>query len=235
MGATLTMTPADILKYQSDLVRTGKCLPLGRMNKIAIGPSDDFRQAPADAFIAKYGRLIDFRDRFLPISQSLDHGMILVTAPMLGRDGRVGLPDVPDPAWMAPPRSKEEIEGIERVHNGHKYRVSPGDKDPYTREIVPGLDSSRYQAQMLPQRLEDRTDVLLEGTNFLVFSPVLYITFQPELAGELAGTVWTIDCLPNPADRTLMTLLVDRQTGETHFFGGRFDIRMPGEDVNSGD
>lgn len=235
MGAALTMTPADILKYQSELVRTGKGLPLGRMIKIAIGPSDDFRQTPADGFIKKYGRLIDLRDRFLPIAQSADRTMILVTAPLRGRDGRVGLPDVPDPEWVAPPRSKEEMEGVERVHNGRKYRISPGDKDPYTGQIVPGVDVSRYKARMLPQLLRDRTDVMLEGTNFLIFAPVVHIAFQPELGGELAGTVWTIDCLPNPADRTLMTLLVDERTGETHFFGGLFDIRRPGEESNSGE
>lgn len=229
--ATMTMTPADILTYQSELIRTGKAMPLGRMCKIAIGPSDDFRQTPADNFIKKYGRLIDMRDKFLPISQSPDRSMLLVPSAMLDRDGRVGLPDVPDPEWVAPPRTKEEIEGVERTHptSGRKYRVSPGSKDPYRGDVVE-VDSARYQARMLPQRLEDRTDVILEGTNYLVFSPVLHIAFQPELGGDLAGTVWTIDCLPNPADRTLMSLLVDRRTGETHFFGGLFDIRRPGEE-----
>lgn len=231
MGSrTMTMTPADILTYQSELIRTGKALPLGRMAKIAIGPSDDFRQPPADAFVKKYGRLIDLRDRFLPIAQSMDHSMILVMAPLVQRDGRVGLPDVPDPDWIAPPASKEEVTGIERIHNGKKYRVMPGTKDPITGQMVELANENSRTARMIPQLLRDRTDVSLEGTNYLVFSPVLYIAFQPELGGEMAGTVWTIDCLPNPADRTLMALLVDERTGETHFFGGRFDIRTPGEE-----
>jgi hypothetical protein len=83
---------------------------------------------------------------------------------------------------------------------------------------------------MIPQRLEDRCEMpngrigVVEGTNFLIFQPVLRIAFQPELDRQLVAAVWTIECVYDPATQTSMCLLVDRQTGEAHFFGGRYDI-----------
>ena len=241
----LSMTPADILKYQSDLVRTGKCLPLGRMVKIAIGPAAGYVPPQADPFIRKFGRLIDLRDRFLPIAQSLEKTMILVTAPLRDRNNRVQLPDVPDPDWTPAPSTKEEFEGQEitlthaqrelaaaetagdlraaarwraaeqNVRAGHPVRM------PVERPI------EKDTARMIPQRLEDRTNVMLEGTQFYVFEPVLTVAFQPELENRLISTAWTIQFGFNPADRTHASLLVDRHTGETHFFGGLYDIAGP--------
>lgn len=250
MGRTqLSMTPADILKYQNDLVRTGKCLPLGRMQKIAIGPTAGYVPPPADPYIRKFGRLIDLRDRFLPIAQSLDRMMVLVTAPLVDRNNRVQLPDVPDPDWTPAGYTREELENraqgqeitlaqaereisaaeqagdlraaarwraaAETVREGHAVRM------PVERPI------EKDTARMIPQRLEDRTNELLEGTQFLVFSPVISVAFQPEIENRLVGTAWTIQFGFNPADRTHPSLLVDRATGETHFFGGLYDIAGP--------
>ena len=245
----LTMTPADILKYQNDLVRTGKCIPIGRMQKIAIGPTAGYHAPPADPYIRKFGRLIDLRDRFLPIAQSPDKSMILVTAPLRDRENRVQLPDVPDPDWTPIGYSREELadirEGIEvtipmaeneiaraeqakdlraaakwraaleNVRQGHQVRM------PMERAI------EKDTARMIPQRLEDRTNEILEGTQFLVFSPVINVAFQPELEKRLVGTAWTLQFGYNPADNTHPSLLVDRVTGETHFFGGLYDIAGP--------
>jgi hypothetical protein len=217
MAKTLTMTPADILKLQSEYVRTGKYLPLGRMQKISIGPEGGYVPPPGDLYIQKYGRMIELRDRFLPIAHSLDKTMILVTAPLMDRNGRVGLPDVPDPDWTAPPRTIEEIEGVEKVDTvtGRRWR------EPFQG------DASRYQPRMIPQNLRDRTNRKLEGSNFLVFSPVERILFQPEIENRLIGTAWWIDCKYSHVDQTYVTLLIDEATGETHFFGGMYDISAP--------
>jgi hypothetical protein len=216
--ATATRSaPADILKYQSDCVRTQKFIPLGRMQKIAIGPNAAWNPASFahDPIIRKYGRFIELRDQFLPIGQSLDKSMILITSPLVNRANRVALPDLPDPDWTAPVRTREEIEGIEKKDaNGRTYR------EPYKGE--PG----RYQAPMIPQNLVDRADSIMEGTQFLVFQPVEYFTFQPEIKGRLTSDAWRVRCKPDfstsPATHT--ALLVDRATGEAHFFGGVFDI-----------
>jgi len=218
MARTLTMTPTDVLKLQNDYIRTGKYHPLGRMQKISIGPIEGYRPPDHDLYIRKYGRMIELRDRSLPIAHSPDKSMILVTAPLLDRGGRVALPDLPDPEWAAPVRTKEEIEGVEK-------------RDPTTgrtwREPFSG-DPTRYDPRMIPQNLRDRTNEKLQGSNFLVFQPVIRITFQPELENRLIGTAWWIDCRFNSADNTHASLLIDEQTGETHFFGGLYDIQAPG-------
>lgn len=213
-GTALKNTPADVLKYQTELIRTGQYLPLGRLQKIAIGPNASYRP-PDDPIIRKHGRFIDLRDKLLPLGQSRDRSQVLICAPMLGADGRAGLPDLPDPEWVAPARSLEEIEGRKIVENGVERR-----------EVVKA-DPTKYTPRMIPQRLEDRTSQMLEGTEFLVFEPVEYFTFQPEIKGRLVGDAWRVKCLPDFSTKpaTHVSLLVDRRTGDAHFFGGRFDIQ----------
>lgn len=248
MGRTqsqVTNTPADILKYQSDLVRTGKGLPLGRMQKISIAPGDGWTPPPHDPVIAKFGRLIDLRDRFLPIAQSPDKSMILVTAPLVDRNNRVQLPDVPDPGWTPAAITKEELEGqlitaaiAEReiavaqeagdLRAAARWRAAAQNvKDGHEVRMPIERAAAKDTARMIPQRLEDRTAKMLEGTQFLVFSPLISVAFQPEIEKRLVGTAWTIKFGYNPADGTHASLLVDRQTGETHFFGGLYDIFGP--------
>lgn len=205
-------TPADVLKYQNDLVRTGQFLPLGRMKMIAIAPNAGCPPLPSwDPIMQKWGRLMQFREQVLPIGQSLDRSMILVCAPLMDRAGRVALPDLPDPSWRAPNFTPEEIEGVEKIGpHGEKYR------EP--------VASSNRMPRTIPQDLRQRAEGFLDGTDFYVFSPVLSISFQPEVNHEMLGTFWAIECKYNPADRTHPALLINAKTGETHFFGGLYDV-----------
>jgi hypothetical protein len=196
----LSMTPADELEYQNELVRTANFVALGRMNKISIGPCQGYEPPPDDKYIKKYGRFIELRDKFLPIAQGPDRSIILVTAPMPVVNGRAMLPDLPDPSWAAEPWTEEESTGkAER----------PISKD---------------KPRMIPQLLKDRTNEMLEGTQFYVFRPVVRLAFQPELNNRLIGDAWIINFKPNPANGSLCTLLVHRLTGECHFLGGLPDI-----------
>lgn len=217
LSTTITNSPDDILKYQNDHVRTNKCFPLGRVKMISIGPNIKCPINPDDPIMAKWGRLMQLRDRPLPISQSLDRSMILVNAPLLDADGRVALPDVPDPTWVRAPLTDEELYGKEMVHKetNKPYRV--------TVKRDPALD----RPGMCEQGLRARAEGFLFGTRFYAFSPVLSIAFQPY---EDLGTFWAVDCRYNEADRTHATLLIEAQTGEVHFFGGLYDIvRASGE------
>jgi hypothetical protein len=219
-GAQLTMTPEDILKYQNDLIRTGKHLPLGRMKVISIGPNDGCPELPTwDPIMKKFGRLIQLRDMAMPIAQSPDRSMILVPAPLLDRNGRVRLPDLPDPTWRRENFTEEEVVGRETI-------------DPATGKTtrIQVRDPQKDLPRMCEQSLLARAEGYMANSTFYVFSPVLSIAFQPETDGRLLGTYWAIECTFNPADRTHPALLIDAKTGETHFFGGLYNIvRAVGE------
>jgi hypothetical protein len=201
----ITGTSIDLLQYQNDLVRTQSYVPRGRIHKIAIGPSSQWRPRSEDPFIKKFGRLIDFRGPFLPVAEAPD-GSALITAPLWKHEWGVGLPDVPDPAWAPPSYTPEEV----------------------TMKVA--RDPAKDRARSVKQLLEDRCEqddsgnpVLLENTNFLVFQPVLTITYQPELQGRVLPVIWKIGCMP---DRGGMwpVLLVDYKTGEAHLYAGRYEF-----------
>lgn len=219
---TGTMATADILKFQNDLARTGKVEPLGRMQKIAIGPNAAWNPRVEDVILQKIGRFIELRDQPLPLAQSVDRSMLIVTAPLIHKvSGRVELPDLPDPNWVAPPPTKEEIEGVEVIKEIKDPKTGKVLSRQKVREFPQGLARN---ARMLKQDLAARAEGILEGTNFLVFSPVLHITFQPEINKRMIGDAWVINCKFDPSTQTHMALLVDRGTGETHFFGGSYEI-----------
>ena len=207
------MTPADILKIQNEFVRTGNFEPVGRMQKIAIGANAKYIAPENDPIIARNGRFIELRDRPLPIGQSRDRSLLLICSPLIDRStGYVALPDLPDPNWIPPPPTKEEVEGVQVYDVNAKRMVT---KFP---------ESTARQARMIPQRLEDRAEGILENTNFLIFSPVIGISFQPEINSRMIGDAWLIECRHDAATRTDMALLIDRQTGEAHFYGGAYEI-----------
>jgi hypothetical protein len=197
------MTETDLIQYQRDLVRTMNFVPLGRALKIAIGPSGNWRPAQMDPYVAKYGRLLELRHSPLPIAQNA--GQVLALAPMVQPDGRVGLPDIPNPDWMPAAYSEDEVTGKAK-------------RDP-----------AKDRPPMLTQRLTDRCEMVdgqpaeMAGTHFLIFQPVLTVAFQPELEKEMASDVWTLEFRPHSGRHC--ALLVDHKTGETFFFGGAFDIR----------
>jgi hypothetical protein len=203
--ALITNTDSDLIQYQRDMVRTANYTPLGRALKIAIGPSDNWRPGEMDPFLQKYGRLIELRNAPLPIAQHGDQ--VLITAPLTMADGRVGFPDVPQPDWMPPAYTDDEVTG----------KVA---RDP-----------RKNKAPMLPQRMTDRCEMyngepaVLEGTNFLIFQPVVSVTFQPEIGKEMVPEVWLAEF--RPAFGRHCALLVDHKTGESFFFGGAYEIRKP--------
>lgn len=228
---TLTMTPADLFKYQNELVRTGKVLPLGRMRTIAIGPCDTYTPPLGDPIISGWGeqpqrnargRMLDFSGQWLPIGQAQDKSMILVTAPMIRKDGRVGLPDLVDPQWRAGDYSPEEAANPDCDADCRKqWDIVKAERVPHKHIRLRG---DKDTPRLIPQRLEDRTNDRLQGTNFLVFQPVLRVTYQPEelKTGDQHGfkpAEWKIEFRPE-MNGTHAAFLVDPTNGECHFFGG---------------
>ena len=212
---TLTMTPTDLIKYRNDLVRTNKYLSLGRVRTIAIGPCASFKPPANDPYINGWGpqpqrnargRMIDLSGQWLPIGQDVNSGQILIVASLRRKDGRVGLPDLADPTWRAENWTEAEVKGdVER-------------------------DPAKDKVRMVPQRLEDRTNDVLMGSNFMVFRPVERITYQPEETkdGKFSGfkpAEWRIRfAVDGNGDHC--SFLVDynhstgQGSGECHFLGG---------------
>lgn len=228
---TLTMTPADLFKYQNDLARTGKVLPGGRMRTIAVGPCDTYTPPPNDPIISGYGpqpqrnargRMLDFSGQWLPFGIAEDKAMLVVTAPMIRKDGYVGLPDLVDPLWRAADYTEEEAANPDCDSDCRKqWDIVKGERKPH---VHIRLRADKDTPRMIPQRLEDRTNDRLQGTNFLVFQPVLRVTYQPEelKPGDQHGfkaAEWKIEFRPDMGG-VHAAFLVDPTNGECHFFGG---------------
>jgi hypothetical protein len=216
----------DILNYQDALKRAEQYEFLGRM-KILVVEASAGASVPGVAETSRVGVRFDWRnepgrdgtgyvENFIPIAQSLDRQMLLALAPVVRRDGNVGLPDIPDPAWMPGMPTPEQI-------------APPMVKDPKRGWIVKdtGAKFSPNSPPMIPQPLEQRGVQLIDGTQILVAQPVTQIMFQPEIGGGLAATYWSIVGAFDPATRTDLAFLVDRRTGDAHFFGGRYTIVKP--------
>ena len=246
VAKTLTQTPADILGYQSELVRTGKFEMIGKIMHIAIGASARFTPPAKDPLFDLHGRFIELRHCQLPIGLSPDGSQLLVLAPLLrvtcpncqkrgqttqflsggastvicpvcakpfSQQPEVKLPDLPDPFWQPEAFTKEEIESsVERA----------------PKKIFP---------RMLPQYLANRCEKdgaqpgLLEGTDYMMFQPLVRMAFQAMVRDPKGGSpvaiaaAGLIDCVPDDSGKE-SCFLVNYRTGECHFFGGKYLIAV---------
>jgi hypothetical protein len=187
MTTATASSPADILNWQAEQIRDGKYEPIGLGVRMEFG--DHGARGP----------------EVMPrIAQTKDRSTLLLLDPVVRRDGKVGLPDIPDPTWIPPLHipSKAEQEG----------------KETYTPPSAP----------MLRQELADRARGQVKGTRFLVFGPVSQILIRPE--GIPEG--WIAYCGSSSAapgvDGTQMEMLIDQDNGQAFFFGGRFQIVRAG-------
>lgn len=192
---TVTIGPAAMLEYRAELVRTGQCTPIGRMSVVAIGPNGNYTPPPNDPVIEMYGRTIFLRGAFLPIAYSLDKTQVLVTAPLVNREGRVALPELKHPKWVAEAWTEEE--------------VVDADKRPASKDTAP----------MVPQNLTDRTSERMSGSGYLVFQPVERITFQLEVDKKMQPIENKIVFRPDTSGKHC-AFLVHERTGECHFLFG---------------
>jgi hypothetical protein len=83
----------------------------------------------------------------------------------------------------------------------------------------------RQTPKMDKQDLRTFSTGILRGTNFVVYERVAQILVKAVGIPE----TWILRCGLNAADGTHMVFLLDRQTGEAHFYGGRYDISKPGQ------
>lgn len=234
IGAAL----ADILAYQDELVRVGQYEMLGKMKRVVLEAEADARtQAPH--VTGRMGHILEWYDQphprggtirqYTPIAQSLDRRMILALEPLLRRDlmgrltERVGLPPMPDPKWKPADWTAEEIRGCRLDEAGNPIENGK-DASGRPKYIPVERDPAKDTPAWIEQDLNQLTDKIVQGTELLVFQPVVQVLFQPELGGTLQATYWTLLCSFDPATRTHPALLVDRKTGTAHFYGGRYEV-----------
>lgn len=221
-GATI----ADVLNYQDELVRTKQYEYLGKAKLVVLEAAQD-ANVPSPAITRSVGVRLDWRneelpqggvaENFLPIAQSRDHAMLLCLGAVRRRDGKVGLPDLPDPEWRPRMPKPEEVcppqVGIDK-HGRPIYGPAWQGESP----------------RMIPQRLEDRMSGYLKGTSLMIFQPVHQILFQPELDKNLQADYWVIKGLSAdgstlcPKTGTHLAFLVDSKTGAAYFWGGAWHI-----------
>src|SRR5580693_827347 len=99
---------AEWLSYEEDLIRTGQFEYLGK-GKVIVLEASAGANVPGLAETTKVGVRLDWRnddsepgrilENYIRIAQSYDKRVLLALDPVVRRDGKIGLPDIPDPAW----------------------------------------------------------------------------------------------------------------------------------------
>ncbi|MBZ5532605.1 MAG: hypothetical protein LAO20_14325 [Acidobacteriia bacterium] len=195
-------SPASTLSWQQDRILHNDYELIGRAWVIVLEASQG-AALPSAAVANSLGVRLEFYgtgqkgQSLMPrIAQTKDRSTLLLLDPIVRADGRVGLPDIPDPAWVPPIPTAAQVTG----------------------DYVPPA------APMIKQELGDRARGQLKGTRFLVFGPVAQILIRPE--GLAEG--WIAQCAGAPGTGTQMELLIDQDTGQAFFFGGRYRIDRAG-------
>jgi|SRR5579885_3536216 len=220
----MTAAPVDvagIIAYQRDCLRLHRYEYFAHLQKIVLERTDDMYIPPDLESTLKNdpeGISIDFfgQENWLPIGIVKAAGQadfLLPLAPLVRKtDGKVGFPDKPDPSWVPASGRTPIMETVTR--------------EGKTFERWTGKLSPAPPVKMLPQPLRNFSRGILRGTNFIVYERVAQLLLKPQ--GLAEG--WIATCYPNPTVNppTHMTLLVDHQTGEAHFYGGQYVISRPG-------
>lgn len=206
----------DILKYQRQVVDSGEYEFLGRMKRIVLEAERDARtQSPG--VTEKLGHVLEWYNQrrpnggqilnYLPIGQTRDRKMILALEPVVKRDaiGRltaeVGLPDLPDPQWK--PRQVLNTEQAEKWAASGDLAADPS---------------------MISQDLNQLTNTIVTGSEYLVFQPIVQVLFQMSIGDVLQAEYATLLFSYDKATDTHPAFIVDRKTGEAHFYGGKYEI-----------
>jgi hypothetical protein len=214
----VTNSPADKINWQAEQIRSKNYELLGYVWKVVFEASRG-AATPQPQVAATLGSCMEwygmekFRGQnYLPrIAQSRDRSSLLLLDQIKRADGSVGLPDIPDPKWQPPIPTNDQLTG--------KAKYTPA------------------QANMIPQHIyeEDaqgnpigRARGQLKGTRYLVCGPVSQILVRPMKGEEVMPTAWILQCRANNADGTQMEMLIHQDTGEAYFYGGTYQIHIPG-------
>lgn len=195
MSSATTFGVEDLMKLHRGFVQRGEGKRLGRMIKIVLGEIP--RDVPLNLSkeeITREGRTLDWFDQGPLLGLSPADVDLLVVSPMNP------LPDKPDPKYIAPVVSEEDIK---------KSFDTTGKWAPPKAPLV----------RQLP---EDRGARRIKGTNILLFEPVHQVLFRP-IGVNVFGCV---QALPDPASSTVFTFVWNFDEGQGYFYGGRFLVKI---------
>jgi len=195
MSSATTFGLEDLMELHRGFVRRGEGKRLGRMIKIVLGeiPRDvPLNLSPVE--IRREGRTLDWFDQGPLLGLSPGDVDLLVVSPMSP------LPDKPDPAYIAPVASEEDIK---------KSFEETGKWTP-------------PKAPLVPQLPEDRGARRVKGSNILLFEPVHQVLFRP-IGVNVFGCV---AALPDQASSTVLTFVWNFDEGQGYFYGGRFIVKI---------
>ena len=246
-GAATQASLGDWFRYADDLRRTKQLERVGKMKVIVLEAAQGV-SAPGRDVTDKLGLRMEWTNHahpsgrgtlefYVPLSQSLDRRYLVLEAPLLGEDGRPGLPRIPDPAWKRGAMGIDEYKRMNTPLEPHEMTPAQLAAHQKTgRPIYPEPYQSTEEAPLIEQRLDQRYRGSIAGyPNLWVFGPIHQILFQPEIAERgLLADYWTIEgptgstgarSTFDPVTRTYLELIMDMTTGWANFFGGRYEIR----------
>jgi len=130
-----------------------------------------------------------------------------------------------DPNGMDAPKVDHPIiqpNMLDWLGKGPWLGVSPDGQDLLVISTVPHPpdlpDTRTKPPTMIEQRYTDRTRKRFEK-KFLVIQPVFQILYRPKGVAS-----WGLIAVSTGFDDTQMAFLVDPNSGEAHFVGGRFEV-----------
>ncbi len=213
MGAALTSSPVDFLAWQDEQIRTGQYDLMGRVWVIVLEAAKG-AAVPEKKVADKLGVRLEFYGYdgqtgvpLMPqIAVTKDKSTLLLLDPIRRQDGVVDLPDIPDPTWTPPLPKKEEI-----CFDPSKQK---NDKTKAYKPPKPG---------MVSQSLAQRARAQVRGTRYLVLGPVMQILVRPD--GIPEG--WILQCGGDLRSGHEMELVVNQDSGQAFFYGGRYQITRP--------
>jgi hypothetical protein len=224
-----TNSVATELNWRSDLMKDKRNYQqIGHIWKIVL-ESAAGNAGPRNSVAQTVGLTLDWygyenvngQNKLPRIAQDTGRNVLLMLDPVKRIDGKVGLPDIPDPEWTPALVKDSDIAWTPKRNRMGK--------------IIPGQKPPAYEPQRAPfisQSLYERARGRMKETNYLVFGPIAQILVrpvkdEPEGVTFLGSEGWILKCRADVAGKHL-ELLVDERTGESFFYGGQFEIWRAG-------
>lgn len=211
----ITNSPADTIDWMREQVRNRSYELVGHIWKVVLEASHG-AATPQKSVARTVGCALDWYGyenvggkNLLPrLAQTRDRSSLVLLDPVKRVDGKVGLPDIPDPTWVPKAPTAKQLQTTVPLQKAPMIQ-----QHLYEEEAGQPIGRARGQ---------------LKGTRFLVFGPVVQILVRPMVDNKLIDEGWFFQCGVDTATGKHMEMLIDQDNGEAFFYGGKFQIYRPG-------